>query len=101
MKLKEQLLHTLRTEDGWVHSGHLETMEFNSPKGTRYKPSTVGRTLRLLSEEDERVTQRIEGKSVSYKYEMNEFELYHKQNQIMKNINVDEKARELFDKEQR
>lgn len=79
MKLKEQLLSTLRQEDCWVNSAALETMEFLSPKGTRYKPSTVGRALRLLSEEDGRIAKRIQGKSIAYRYQMNSYELFHKE----------------------
>ena len=56
----------MKQEDGWIHSGTLERMEFPRPKGL-FKPSTVSRTMRLLEGEG-RVEKRYENNSVLYKY---------------------------------
>lgn len=65
--LAKQLVDYLKADGGWIASGALETKPWFAKKGTRYKPSTVGRTLRALAEGENNVLE-ARGNSVEYRY---------------------------------
>ena len=75
MTLKTQLINHLRYSDGWECGADLERMEWETARGGIFKPSTVGRELRRL-EEEERLEKR-EDKTVFYRYRHNEYERLH------------------------
>ena len=73
----------MREEDNWVHGGDLEKMEFPHPNGGTYKPSTVSRQMRILTE-DGRMEKDINQRGhVVYKYKSSVYESFHKQNQLL------------------
>lgn len=58
MTLKSQLI-TLLKEDDCIYSGfELEKMTFYTRRNGTYKPSTISRELRLLSEPEEETGER-------------------------------------------
>ena len=77
MTLKEKLIDYFRQgENYWIHSGNLERVEFKIDKGGVYKPSTVGRIARKLSEgEEPSLEKKFEGHSVLYWYRVKQEQL--------------------------
>ena len=78
MQLKTQLIHYLRNTDCWECGADLERAEWRTTRGGLFKPSTVGRELRRL-EEDERLEKRTESNTVFYRYLPNDYEKFHAQ----------------------
>ena len=50
MILKTQILNRLKEEGSWICGAELERIEWRTRKGGLYKPSSVGRCLRELTE---------------------------------------------------
>ena len=78
-KLRAQILNRLKEERDYVHSGSLERMEFPHDKKGKYKPSTVARVLREITETDERVEKKYENNSVLYRYKLSVYEKFHQE----------------------
>ena len=64
----------MKHEEGWVHGGQLERMEFEHPKGGYYKPSTVSRQMRSLVDEGRIINKINERGHVLYKYQKSDYE---------------------------
>ena len=77
--LRTQILNRLKEEESWVCGAELERMEWKIPSGGLYKPSTVARALRLLTETQERVKKDYQNGTVFYKYILSRYETYHNQ----------------------
>ena len=78
MKLKAQLINHLRMSDCWECGADLERAEWRKDSGGKYKASNVDRTLRDLREE-ERLENKIENRTVFYRYLPNDYERFHQQ----------------------
>ena len=76
MTLKAQLIGYMRDVDCWECGATLERMDWKTERGGLFKPSTVGRELRRL-EEDERLEKRTESNTVFYRYLSNDYEKFH------------------------
>ena len=76
MTLKGQLINHLRLSDCWECGADMERAEWKTERGGLFKPSTVGRELRRL-EEEERLEKKTDSKTVFYRYLHNDYELLH------------------------
>jgi len=82
MSLNSQLI-TLFKEDDCVYSGmECEKMVFYTKRNGTYKPSTISRALRELSEENgdrPRLLKSMKTGTIRYKYNPSAAELFDKQ----------------------
>ena len=76
MTLRTQILNRLKEEQSWLCGAELERAEWRTRKGGLYKPSTIGRCLRDLAETTERVENKIENRTVFYRYNPSRYEIY-------------------------
>ena len=78
MTLRSQLLNRLKEEGGYVCVAELERMDFRTRRGGLYKPSTVSRCLRNLTQAyiGLRIDKKIENGTVYYHYILSKYEEY-------------------------
>ena len=82
MTLTTQLLTYLKVEHGFISGAYLTRMEWETKKKGLFKPESVGRALRLMSEtvngNRPRLEKKIENGTVFYRYAPS---VYEKMNQ--------------------
>jgi len=82
MTLKDQLIELFREDDCIYTGAEVERMVFYTRNGGIYKAGTIGRELRLLSEENgdrPRLLKSMKTGTIRYKYNPSAAELFDKQ----------------------